>query len=91
MESSEEATFQNALIVRDRGRGKIKPEIERHTGRPTLAAINRRLALERRNGFRVSFAVLKLLPGNAEDEAYMEINRYGDVLSVGMIPANRIS
>jgi len=62
--------YERAIILTGEG---TSGTFERHTGKPTLLAINRRLARERCGGDRWARAFVPA--GNGyEDDAYVDIN-----------------
>ena len=80
-------TYSNVLIVS--GEGAIDGAIEKHTGKPTLRAINRRLARERCNGDRWATAYIKADDTHANN-TWIEIDADGNGVDMRTIDQDDI-
>lgn len=75
--------YSKAIILSGEGERGV---CQRHTGRATLRAVNRRLNKERCGGDRWARAFLPAGP-EYEDGAYIEIDQDGNFLDFSPIPA----
>jgi len=78
--------YENAIVLSGEG---LRGTFERHTGRPTLRAINRRLNRERCSGDRWAKAFIPAGSNYAPD-TYIEIDANGYGVDYRCIPESAV-